>query len=155
MYNINKNFVEPYDFLFYYSPTIPYAFPKERIPKSLCEESLLSVYKCYLDFPKQGEDVQRAEHCHKYSNEFNQCKRRRDMHIFHEINQWETEHVSELKPELQKIYYSALQEELQQLSFQFEKTPASEGTAEKRWRINADIMQTRWRINNLKDKFNF
>ena len=150
MYNINKSFIEPYDFLFYYSPSIPYGFPKERVPKSLCEESLLSVYKCYLDYHKQSEEVKRGEDCHKYANEFNQCKRRRDMQIFQEINKWEVEHVSQLKPEVQKIYVSSLKEELHQLYTNFENTPASENTAEKRWRINADIMQTRWRINYLK-----
>ena len=153
MYNINKNFVEPYDFLFYYSPSIPYDFPKERIPKSLCEESLLLVYKCYLDYPKQGEEAKRAEDCHIYSNEFNQCKRRRDMLIFHEIQEWEIEHIKKLKPELQNIYISSLQEELQQLRLNFEKVPASENTAEKRWRINADIMQTKWRIEYIKKVF--
>jgi hypothetical protein len=151
MYNINKTFTEPYDFLFYYSPSIPYDFPKSRMPKSLCEEFLLSTYKCYLDYEKQGEERLRGEECDRYSSEFNQCKRRRDMQLYHEIEQWETEHFNKLKPEVKNLYLSSLQEELQNLKKNFENTPASEETAEKRWRINADIIQTKWRIGYLKN----
>ena len=44
MYSIDKDFVEPYDMLYHYSPSIPYDFPKEKLPKEI-----------YLDYP--GEDI--------------------------------------------------------------------------------------------------
>lgn len=150
---IQKLHVEPYDFLFYTSPTIPYDFPKERLPKSLCEVSLLTVMKCYLDFSKQSEELLRAKACHSFSHEFNQCKRRRDMAIFNEIRDWEREKFTGLKNDNKEIYIKSLEEELGVLKNDFEKIPASESTAEKRWRINADIMQTKWRIEYLKAMF--
>jgi len=32
MYATEKTFLEPYDMLYYYSPSVPYDFPKERLP---------------------------------------------------------------------------------------------------------------------------
>lgn len=150
MYNISKRFIEPYDFLLYYSPSIPYDFPKEKIPKQLCEESLLLTYKCYTDFPKQTEEILRGEACDKYASEFNNCKKRRDMTLFHDIKEWETERFNSLKPPLKSLYINSIKEEHEQLMKKFEETPASDENSEKRWRINADIIQIRWRLDYLK-----
>lgn len=85
MYTVDKHQVEPYDFLFYFSPTIPYDYPKEKVPPNLCELPLLKVYKCFLDYTKNADELKRAKHCRMYSAEFNNCKKRRDMQIFKDI----------------------------------------------------------------------
>ncbi|CAG9313952.1 unnamed protein product [Blepharisma stoltei] len=151
MFTGDKRQVEPYDFLYYYSPSIPYDFPKERIPKNLCEKQLLLVFKCFLDYPKKSEDVRRARHCQKFSIEFNECKKRRDMDLYKEIRAWEEERVKNLKPELRAVYVNALKEEVSDLRSNFEQIPATDQNANKRWRINADILQTQWRIRYTEE----
>jgi len=149
MYNVDKDFVEPYDMLYYYSPSVPYDFPKERVPQNLCEKELILMSKCILNFHKQSEDVKRARYCHKYASELNQCKRRRDMRIWAEIKSWEDERVQNLKPELRQVYLNSLKEELHELKSEFEKVTATDENANKRWRLNADILQTQWRVSNI------
>ena len=150
---IEKNFIEPYDFLFYFSPSIPYNFPPERVPQNLCEEQLLTVIKCYTDHPKASDQMKRGFDCHKYASEFNECKRRRDMRIFHEIQTWEKSHYQGLKPSNKTNYLKTLHEEKQELEKQFESVPASEGFAEKRWKIYNDLIQTKWRVGYLESLF--
>lgn len=150
---IEKNFIEPYDFLFYFSPSIPYNFPPDRVPKNLCEEQLLTVIKCYTDHPKSSDQMKRGFDCHKYASEFNECKRRRDMRIFHEIQAWEKSHYESLKPANKSNYIKTLQEEKQELEKLFEAVPASEGFAERRWKIYNDLIQTKWRMGYLEKIF--
>lgn len=149
MYSIDKVFLEPYDLLFYYSPSVPFDFPAEKLPKNVCEKELLLTYKCFRSFPKQSDDVGKGKYCHEYTSAFNQCKRRRDMQIFHEIKQWETEKYGTLPEELRLVYLGGLQQELNELREQFENTAAVEGNSSKRWRIHSDILQTKWRISYL------
>jgi hypothetical protein len=147
MYSIDKDFVEPYDMLYHYSPSIPYDFPKENLPKEICQKPLLLLYKCYLDYDNANEEVRRGRHCNKFANDFYHCKRRRDMNIFGLIRDWETEKVGEMSDNLKAKYVSGLNEELNELKKEFEKVPATEENSAKRWRLNADILQTEWRVN--------
>jgi len=147
---VDKKFIEPYDFLYYFSPTIPYNFPAERVPKNLCEEQLLSTMKCYGDHPKASDEIKRGTDCARFASEFNECKRRRDSIMFREIQDWETDNFKGLRIENKKTYLRDLQEERSGLQNTFENLPASENSAEKRWRIYTDLLQTKWRINYLE-----
>ena len=150
MYFVDKTCLEPYDLVYYYSPTVPYEFPKEKLPQNVCERELLQVYKCYRSFPKQSEDLQRAEACSTQTSVLNQCKRRRDMQIFHAIREWETEKYQSLPESLRPNYLSRLTQDLDQLKTRFEGIPATEANASLRWRMNSDILQTQWRLNYLQ-----
>lgn len=147
---VQKRFIEPYDFLYYFSPSIPFEFPPERVPKNLCEEQLLAVMKCYGDHPKASDEIKRGTDCARFSSEFNECKRRRDSLIFREIQDWETEKFKNLKSENKKVYLKNLEEERAAFQNSFENIPAIENSAEKRWRVYTDLLQTKWRINYLE-----
>ena len=69
------------------------------------------------------------------------------MNIFGLIQEWETEKFGEMSDNLKAKYVGGLNEELNELKKEFEKVPATEENSAKRWRLNADILQTEWRIN--------
>ena len=75
------------------------------------------------------------------------------MRIFHEIQAWEKSHYESLKPANKSNYIKTLQEEKQELEKLFEAVPASEGFAERRWKIYNDLIQTKWRMGYLEKIF--
>mmetsp|Transcript_1938 Transcript_1938/g.4314 ORF Transcript_1938/g.4314 Transcript_1938/m.4314 type:complete len:112 (-) Transcript_1938:32-367(-) len=98
------------------------------------------------------DEIGRGRKCQAYSSDLYHCKRRRvrpmqDMTLYSAIREWETERVGGLKVELKEKYLSALKEELTELKQEFENLPATEDNASKRWRLNADVMQTEWRVS--------
>jgi len=150
MYENSKEFYEPYDLLFYHSPTIPYDFPKQRLPQSLCELELLKLMKCFREAPNHRDEVERATLCQPYTQEIYHCKRRRDLNIWANIKEWETERVTAMTAPVKRLYANALREELKELNDEFEQVPASEDNRSKRWKLSSDIMQTEWRLGYVE-----
>lgn len=150
MYENKKDFYEPYDLLFYHSPTIPYDFPKERLPKSLCEVEQLRLMKCFRDFDNQRDDIARARACQSSTQDLYHCKRRRDINIWANIKLWETDRVTAMTTQMKGLYANALRDELKELKAEFEQVPASEENLSKRWRLSSDIMQTEWRLGYVE-----
>ena len=150
MYQNIKEFYEPYDLLFYHSPTIPYDFPKDRIPQSLCETELLGLMKCFRDFNDQRDEIGRSKTCHPYTQQLYHCKRRRDINIWANIKQWETERVTAMSTQVKGMYVNSIREELNELRQEFEQVPASEENRSKRWKLSSDIMQAEWRLGYVE-----
>jgi hypothetical protein len=98
--------------------------------------------------------MKRGFDCHNFASEFNECKKRRDLHLFNEIQNWETSHFQGLRNENRSLYLKNLEEEKVELEKSFNSVPASEGSAEKRWRLYTDLMQTKWRIGYLEKLVN-
>lgn len=71
------------------------------------------------------------------------------MGIYASIKDWETERLGGMKDELKDKYVQAVKEELAELKQEFEKVPASDDNSSKRWRLNADVLQTEWRLGYI------
>jgi hypothetical protein len=52
-----------------------------------------------------------------------------------------------MKEDHRPKYIQALKEELSELRQEFENLPATEDNSSKRWRLNADVLQTEWRLH--------
>ena len=154
MYAITKQAIEPHDMLFYQSPSVPYDYPAEDLPKDTCQKQLLLFYKCYADFADQMDDIGKSLKCHTFSHDFYHCKKRRDMDIWAGIKRWDESRMQGMTEEIRKVYVESLQDEMTQLTEEFEKTPANEENKGARWRLSSDINQTQWRIGYCTEFMN-
>ena len=147
-----------------HSPTIPKGFPKERLPKDLCQHTLNKLLMCLMGA--------QANTCGDRNKKFYICKRERDAQLFTLVKDWEIETFNdegkfrkliqndELKGEEQvldakKKYIRELSESREELVKQFESTPSSIANKHKRWRMAADVEQLQWRVKYLNEQLNY
>ena len=141
-----------------HSPTIPYDFPKERLPAEKCQNALTQMLVCLMG--------SQANRCGLENKAFFQCKRERDAQLFTSIKTWELEYFAKhsfLKnnqkievpdgaqglSDQQQAYLQSLEDQRVALIKRFESTPQSIANKHLRWRIAADIEQLKWRIGYL------
>ena len=73
----------PRDLLNEYSPAIPTGFPRDRMPKELCQSSLFKMLVC-VQFSSTIK-------CSTETMDFYRCKRVRDEQIRAKIFEWDQE----------------------------------------------------------------
>ena len=124
-------------------PTIPKGFPKERMPKELCQHALLNLLQCTM---RQDENF-----CGHQSLHYYHCRNERDSSLFSAIKTWEIGTFNDInKQEKQYEYISDLQKEEQELQQRLVKLPNTIVNNHKRWRVQSDIEQLNWRIGYLQ-----
>ena len=69
-----------------HSPTIPYDFPKERLPAEKCQNALTQMLVCLMG--------SQANRCGLENKAFFQCKRERDAQLFTSIKTWELDYFA-------------------------------------------------------------
>ncbi|KAL4489300.1 hypothetical protein ABPG72_006364 [Tetrahymena utriculariae] len=126
-----------------YSPSIPKEFPKEKIPKNLCEKELIKMIKCERIFQTNYACVEDYE-------AFVQCKKQRDLELFKSIKEWEIDHFQKLQPHLRKLYFQGLTFKKDRLKQDYERIPSSFSYQNRQWRFMSDIEQIEWRLGYLK-----
>lgn len=144
-----------------HSPTIPYDFPKDRLPSDMCQNVLTKMLVCVMN--------SQANRCGPENKAYYQCKRERDAQLFTSIKEWEVEHFAKhqfLKDSKAKVvksdadgphsdqqrsYLQNLEDQRVALIQRFESTPQSIANKHLRWRIAADIEQLKWRIDYLSN----
>lgn len=132
------------------SPTIPENFPKENLPKDLCEPQLQKLISCLLQ--KQFNNVI----CENSQHLFYECKKWRDNLIFQRIKSWETDYYSSMSELEKKVYINSLKIKKIEYLKKYESIEVISINKGKRNRISSDIEQLSWRINNLNNiKYNF
>ena len=73
-----------------YSPSVPSAFPKNRLPKGdLCGHSLTELLLCAMN---SAENM-----CGSEAKLYYMCRRERDAQIYSAIKNWEIEEITQRK----------------------------------------------------------
>lgn len=131
-----------------HSPTIPKAFPKELLPKDMCQHSLSRMLQCLMG--------SQANKCGEVNKLYYMCKRERDAQLFTSIKDWEVGHVKAMGPAdaehgSKADYIASLEQQRLEFINTFESLPQSIANKHRRWRIAADIEQLKWRIDNLNE----
>ena len=86
------------DFNREYSPSIPPAFPREKLPKGdLCGHTLTQLLLCAMN---SAENL-----CGSQAKLYYMCRRERDAQIFSAIRSWETENIVATSSEQDKAAY--------------------------------------------------
>lgn len=131
-----------------HSPSVPKSFPKSRLPKDMCQNSLAKMVHCLTE--------SQPNLCGELNKMYYTCRRERDAQIYSSIKDWEVNHFnSELgsgqqyQQDHQRAYLDDIKAQREQLVQLFEKTPSSIANKHKRWRMAADIEQLQWRHDYL------
>lgn len=129
------------------SPTLPKEFPKELIPKELCEKQIKTLLSCLLD--NEFDNVK----CEEKQFEYYECKKWRDSLLFKRINEWELEHFKKMKDDEKISHIDNLKIKKLEFIDKYETLEVVSSNRNKRNKISYDIEQLNWRINNLETKF--
>jgi hypothetical protein len=126
------------------SPSIPEKFPKELIPKELCESQINDTINCLIlnkfDNAK-CEDVQ---------GHFYICKKWRDGLLFNNIQKWEISEFNKWSEEDKKKHLESLNLKKNDLLKKYETIEVIGKNKGIRVRVSSDIQQLMWRIEYLK-----
>jgi hypothetical protein len=131
-----------------FSPTIPNKFPKELIPKEICENQMKSLLTCLID--NKFDNV----NCEQFQFKYFECKKWRDSLIFKRINEWEINEY-DVMDEKQKVEHLDILK-IKKLEFinLYDETEVIPKNRHRRIRISSDIEQLAWRINYLEKFLN-
>ena len=64
-----------------HSPSVPMGFPKELLPRDMCQLALTKMIHCTV--------TSQANKCGEFNKLYYQCKRERDAQLFQTIKTWE------------------------------------------------------------------
>lgn len=104
------------DFLREHSPNIPIDFPKDRLPKELCQAAFIDQLSCLMKAP--------ANQCGVYNKAFYVCRKERDALLFQSIKDWEAEKYLKIEKEGEKKgYLQELGEKKKDLEQMLQRTP--------------------------------
>ena len=67
-----------------HSPTIPKGFPRDRLPRDMCQHTLSHLLQCLM--------ASQQNKCGGENKQYYVCKRERDAQLFTSIKDWEQEH---------------------------------------------------------------
>lgn len=133
------------------SPTLPKKFPKELIPKEICEGQLNKLTSCLVDNEFNNVD------CEDFQFKFYECKKWRDALLFKRIKEWELKEYDRLNEEDKLYYVNELKIKKIEFINEYEKIEVTPRNRGKRIRYSSDIEQIDWRIKYLeynKKEFN-
>jgi hypothetical protein len=126
------------------SPSLPKEFPKELIPKEICEKQMKTLVSCLLD--NNFDNVK----CEDLQFEYYECKKWRDALIFKRINEWEIDYAKKMQDDQRTSHIDTLKVKKLEFIDSYEKLEVTAGNRIKRNRISYDIEQLSWRINYLE-----
>jgi hypothetical protein len=130
------------------SPSLPLQFPKELIPKELCEKQLNLLLSCLLD--NEFNNVE----CEDFQFKFFECKKWRDSLLFKRIEQWEVSNFDKMNENEKNMYLGSIKMKKFEFIDKYEKVEVVPKNRGKRIRITSDIEQLNWRIKYLENNFN-
>ena len=90
--------------------------------------------------------------CGLHAKHYYMCRRERDAQVFSAIKRWEQEYLasSVKEPAAREAYIKQVEEERAQLDAEYAKTPITIGNKHRRWRMQADLEQLKWRVDYLR-----
>jgi hypothetical protein len=127
------------------SPTLPKEFPKELIPKEICERQMKTLLSCLID--NEFDNVK----CEELQFEYYECKKWRDTLIFKRINEWEVDNYKKMKDNERVSHLDNLKVKKLEFIDKYEKLEVTSSNRNKRNKISYDIEQLNWRINYLEN----
>jgi hypothetical protein len=127
------------------SPTLPENFPKDLIPKEICEKQLNKLLSCLLFWSLDNVK------CEGHQMQFYQCKKWRDTLLFKRIKEWEENSYSSMPDYEQSIYLDNLKLKKLDLINKYDEVLIIPQNRGKRQRISYDIDQLDWRIKYLNE----
>jgi hypothetical protein len=130
------------------SPTLPEKFPKEMIPKELCEKQLKEVILCMIKRKFNNPD------CEEHQGELYKCKKWRDNLLISRIKEWETGFYKDLPLDERGFYLEALKDKKINFLKMYDEVPVLARNKGKRIRLSSDIQQILWRIGYLEELSN-
>lgn len=125
-----------------YSPRLPSDFPKALIPSDLCQGSYMQLAVCL-------DKADSTAWCGSQIIEFYFCKKKRDNHLFGQLEKWETTKFSKLNDEEKKNYLDNIDAETKEIKSQLSQIPQDIENKNRRWRFESDIQQNEWRRSFL------
>jgi hypothetical protein len=130
------------------SPTLPYEFPKELIPKEICELQLKNLLSCLLD--NDFDNVR----CEDMQYTYYECKKWRDSLLFKRIKEWEMDFFNKKDENEKNTHLANLKVKKLELIDTFEKIEVTPSNRGRRSRVSYDIEQINWRILYLENTVN-